>query len=134
MVEYSNEGKYIRTMWMPDDAPYGYDARVLPRLNRLLTSSFTGWNNYMMDFGQMLADPEAMKRFGSTMVLWDFHARKPIQTFEVPGAPLEIRWALQPQHNYAFTSTALTAQLWLIRQKEDGSWAVPLRKRLKQLL
>ncbi len=122
MVEYSNEGKYIRTMWMPDDAPYGYDARVLPRLNRLLTSSFTGWNNYMMDFGQMLADPEAMKRFGSTMVLWDFHARKPIQTFEVPGAPLEIRWALQPQHNYAFTSTALTAQLWLIRQKEDGSF------------
>ena len=122
MVEYSNEGKYIRTIWMPDDAPYGYDARVLPRLNRLLTSSFTGWNNYMMDFGQMLADPEAMKRFGSTMVLWDFHARKPIQTFEVPGAPLEIRWALQPQHNYAFTSTALTAQLWLIRQKEDGSF------------
>ena len=42
MVEYSNEGKYIRTIWMPDDAPYGYDARVLPRLNRLLTSSFTG--------------------------------------------------------------------------------------------
>ena len=26
---------------------YGYDARVLPRKNALLTSSFTGWNNYM---------------------------------------------------------------------------------------
>lgn len=122
LVEYNNEGKFIQTIWMPDGAEYGYDARVLPRLNRLLTSSFTGWNNYMMDFGQMLADEEAMKRFGNTVVLWDFHARKPIQTFEVPGAPLEIRWALQPQHNYAFTSTALTSKLWLVRQQADGTF------------
>ncbi len=122
LVEYSNEGKFIRTMWMLEGAEYGYDVRVLPRLNRMLTSSFTGWNNYMMDFGQMLADEEAMKRFGNTVVLWDFHARKPIQTFEIPGAPLEIRWALQPQHNYAFTSTALTAQLWLVRQQADGTF------------
>ena len=49
-----------------------------------------------------------MKHFGNTVVVWDFHARKPIQTLEVPGAPLEIRWALQPRHNYAFTTTALT--------------------------
>ena len=27
----------------------------------MLTSSFTGWSNYMMDFGQMLQDGEAMK-------------------------------------------------------------------------
>lgn len=122
IVEYSNEGKYIRTMWMPDGAEYGYDVRVQPNLNRMLTSSFTGWNNYMMDFGQMLADKEAMKRFGSTMVLWDFHARKPLQTFQVPGAPLEIRWALQPRHYYAFTATALTSKLWLISQKADGTF------------
>lgn len=122
MVEYSNEGKYIRTLWMPDNAEYGYDVRVQPHLNRMLTSSFTGWNNYMMDFGQMLADKEAMKRFGQTMVLWDFHARKPIQTFEVPGAPLEIRWALQPRHYYAFTATALTSKLWVINQKADGTF------------
>ena len=122
MVEYSNEGKYIQTMWMPEKAEYGYDVRVQPHLNRMLTSSFTGWNNYMMDFGQMLADKEAMKRFGQTMVLWDFHARKPLQTFEVPGAPLEIRWALQPRHYYAFTATALTAKLWVINQKADGSF------------
>ena len=122
IVEYTNEGKYIQTLWMPEGAEYGYDARVQPHLNRMLTSSFTGWNNYMMDFGQMLADQEAMKRFGSTMVLWDFHARKPIQTFQVPGAPLEIRWALQPRHYYAFTATALTAKLWLISQKADGTF------------
>src|SRR5215831_5732206 len=123
LVEYTNEGKYIQTLWMPEGAEYGYDARVQPHLNRMLTSSFTGWNNYMMDFGQMLADKEAMKRFGSTMVLWDFHARKPIQTFQVPGAPLEIRWALQPRHYYAFTSTALTSKLWLVSQQPDGTFA-----------
>jgi selenium-binding protein 1 len=122
MVEYTNEGKYIQTLWMPEKAEYGYDVRIQPHLNRMLTSSFTGWNNYMMDFGQMLADKEAMKRFGQTMVLWDFHARKPIQTFEVPGAPLEIRWALQPRHYYAFTAAALTAKLWLISQKPDGTF------------
>jgi methanethiol oxidase len=122
MVEYNNEGKYIQTYWMPAGAEYGYDVRVQPHLNRMLTSSFTGWNNYMMDFGKMLADQEAMKRFGSTMVVWDFHARKPIQTFEVPGAPLEVRWALQPRHHYAFTTTALTSKIWLINQKEDGTF------------
>ncbi len=122
LVEYNNDGKYIQTLWMPEGAEYGYDARVQPHLNRLLTSSFTGWNNYMMDFGQMLADKEAMKRFGGTMVLWDFHARTPLQTFQVPGAPLEIRWALQPRHYYAFTATALTSKLWLISQKADGTF------------
>jgi cytochrome oxidase Cu insertion factor (SCO1/SenC/PrrC family) len=110
-------------VWLPKDAEYGYDVRVQPRLNRMLTSSFTGWNNYMMDFGKLLADPEAMKHFGQTMVLWDFHARKPIQTLQVPGAPLEIRWALQPRHNYAFTSTALTSKIWLIAQQPDGTFA-----------
>jgi methanethiol oxidase len=123
LVEYNNDGKYIQTVWLPKDAEYGYDVRVQPRLNRMLTSSFTGWNNYMMDFGKLLADPEAMKHFGQTMVLWDFHARKPIQTLQVPGAPLEIRWALQPRHNYAFTSTALTSKIWLIAQQPDGTFA-----------
>jgi selenium-binding protein 1 len=70
-----------------------------------------------------MKDGEAMKHFGSTMVVWDFHARKPIQTLQVPGAPLEIRWALQPRHNYAFTSAALTSKLWLIEQQDDGTFA-----------
>jgi methanethiol oxidase len=123
LVEYNNAGGFVRTIWMPKDAEYGYDARVQPRLNRMLTSSFTGAANYMRDFADMLADPEAMKHFGNTVVVWDFHARKPIQTLEVPGAPLEIRWALQPRHNYAFTTTALTSKIWLIEQKDDGSFA-----------
>ncbi len=123
LVEYNNDGQYIATYWLPDKAPYGYDARIQPRLNRMLSSSFTGWNNYMMDFGKMLADKEAMSHFGNTMVIWDAHARKPLQILDVPGAPLEVRWALQPNHDYAFTSTALTSKIWLVERKDDGTFA-----------
>ena len=45
----------------------------------MLTSSFTGWTNYMMDVGQLLQDSAAMKNFGATMVLWDLKAMKPEQ-------------------------------------------------------
>ena len=126
LVEYTNSGTYVATHWMPTEGPgadgYGYDARVQPRLNALLTSSFTGWSNYMMDFGKMLADPEAMKRFGGSMVIWDLHARKPRKTFSVPGAPLEVRWAWGPNHDYAFTATALTAKLWVVYLDDAGEW------------
>src|SRR5207244_3175372 len=120
LVEYNNDGKFIQTIWLPEGAEYGYDARVEPRLNRMLTSSFTGWKNYMRDFGELLADPEAMKHFGKSMVVWDFHARKPVKVLDVPGAPLEIRWALQPRHDYAFSTTALTGKIWLIAAGDDG--------------
>ncbi len=126
LVEYTNGGTYIATHWMPTEGPgadgYGYDARVQPRLNALLTSSFTGWSNYMMDFGKMLADSEAMNRFGGSMVIWDLHARKPRKTFSVPGAPLEVRWAWGPNHDYAFTATALTAKLWVVYLDDAGEW------------
>jgi len=123
LAEYSNDGKFIRTMWMPKEAPYGYDVRVNANLNRMLTSSFTGKKNYMRPFGELIKDAEAMKQFGDSVVVWDFHARKPLQILRVPGAPLELRWALLPNHNYAFTSTTLTGQLVLIYQQEDGTWA-----------
>lgn len=134
LVEYGNDGNFIATHWLPtkDDARgaanaefadgYGYDARVLPRKNALLTSSFTGWNNYMRDFGKLTADPEAMKNFGSTMVMWDFHARQPKKIFQVPGVPLEIRWAWGDKHNYAFTATALTSKIWLVYADDKGEW------------
>jgi selenium-binding protein 1 len=134
LVEYTNEGTFVATHWMPTaDKPqgasiedvadgYGYDVRVSPRKNVMLTSSFTGWSNYMMDFGQMLEDAEAMKRFGQTVTLWDFHTRKPKNVFHVPGAPLEIRWAWGDDHNYAFTAAALTSKLWCIYEGEDGAW------------
>jgi selenium-binding protein 1 len=133
LVEYSNEGDYIATHWMPTKETagiagaefadgYGYDARVLPRKNALLTSSFTGLNNYMRAFGEIVKDPEAVKQVGGTMVLWDFHTRQPKKVFSVPGAPLEIRWAWGENHNYAFTATALGSRLWLCYEDKNGEW------------
>jgi selenium-binding protein 1 len=134
LVEYSNEGDYIATHWLPTKDlargvagaqfadGYGYDARVLPRKNALLTTSFTGWNNYTRAFGEVAKDPEALKRFGATMVLWDYHTRQPKKVFSVPGAPLEIRWAWGPTHTYAFTATALSSKLWLCFEDEKGEW------------
>ena len=135
MVEYTNDGEYIATYWMPTDADlqgavkggdfadgYGYDVRVLPRRNVMVTSSFTGWNNYMMDLGQMMADPEAMQRFGNTVVIWDLHKRRPKKVLDVPGAPLEVRCAWGSQNNYCFTTTALTSKIWLIYEDDSGDW------------
>ncbi len=134
LVEYGNDGNFIATHWLPTKGSaeglagaehadgYGYDARVLPRKNLLLTSSFTGWNNYTRDFGALTADAAAMKQFGNTMVAWNFHTRKPEKVFHVPGAPLEIRWAWGRDHNYAFTAAALTSRLWLIYEDNKGEW------------
>ncbi len=134
LVEYSNSGDYVATHWIPTaDNPQGaeieniadgigYDVRVLPRRNVMFSSSFTGWSNYMMDFGTMLQDQEAMKQFGQTVVVWNLHTRKPLKVLQVPGAPLEIRVAWGPQHNYAFTTTALTSKIWLIHETEPGNW------------
>ena len=134
LVEYSNEGRYIATHWMPtkDESRkvtgtefadgYCYDARVLPRKNALLTTSFTGWNNYMRSFGDLAKHDYAMKQFGASMVLWDFHARQPRKVFSVPGAPLEIRWAWGATHNYAFTASALGSKLWLCYEDANGEW------------
>jgi selenium-binding protein 1 len=123
MVEYNNQGEYVRTIWMPDGAEYGYDVRVNANLNRMLTSSFAGKKNYMRPLPELMQDAEAMKNFGNTMVVWDYHTRKPLQTLEVPGAPLEIRWALEPRHDYAFTAAALTGKLWGVFKQDDGTFA-----------
>lgn len=109
MVEYTNAGNYVATYWMPKDGAlngavksgkfadgYGYDVRAFPRRNAMISSSFTGWNNYMMNLGEMMAKPEAMAQFGNTVVIWDLHARQPKKfsmcpvphwKFVAPGAP-----------------------------------------------
>jgi selenium-binding protein 1 len=134
LVEYNNDGEYLATYWMPSEENsygakiekvadgYGYDLRILPRKNVMFTSSFTGWSNYMMDFGTMLQDQEAMKRFGQTMVVWNLSERQPEKVLYVPGSPLEIRVAKAPDHNYAFTASALTSKLWLIYEDAQGEW------------
>lgn len=119
-AEYTNDGRLVRTVPMPADAAYGYDLRINPQLNRMLSSSFAGHRNYMRKLPDLMGDAQAMKEFGNTMVVWDFHARRPIQTLQVPGAPLEIRWALAPDAEYAFTTTALTAKIWAVFRQADG--------------
>jgi selenium-binding protein 1 len=135
LVEYTSDGKYVATYWMPTDDNlqgvqktgkyadgYNYDVRAIRRLDVMFTSSFTGWSNYMMDFGKMLKDEEAMKRFGNTFVIWRLSERNPLKIFDMPGAPLEIRCAIDPAHDYAFTTTALTSKIWLIYRDAQGEW------------
>ena len=125
IVLYNNRGKYLASYAMPTEGGgdgYGYDLAVNPKKNVLLTSSFTGYNNYMRPLGELVKDGEAMKKFGNTMVVWDLKAIKPTKVLAVPGAPLEIRWSLNPKDNWAITATALTSKLWLFKQDAKGEW------------
>jgi methanethiol oxidase len=121
MALYTNKGEFVASYPMPADNGgdgYGYDLAVNPKKNVLLTSSFTGYNNYMRPLGDLVKDAEAMKKFGNTMVAWDLKAMKPKKVFAVPGAPLEIRWS---PNNWAITAAALTSKLWLVKEAK-GEW------------
>jgi methanethiol oxidase len=129
LAQYNNRGGFVAHYPMPTGEVggvkgdgYGYDIAINPARNALLTSSFVGLENYRRDLGELIADAEAMKRFGSTMVMWDLKAMRPTQVFQVPGAPLEIRWSLKPGDNWAITAAALTSKLWLIRPDGKGAW------------
>ncbi len=126
---YNNKGAFIASYPMPTGTigavkgdGYGYDIAVNPARNVLLTSSFAGWNNYMRPLGEVVKDPEAMKHFGATVVVWNLKSMKPAQILSVPGAPLEMRWGLAPGQNWAVTATALTSRIWLFKQGADGAW------------
>lgn len=129
MAVYSNRGELVSKHAMPrgsteigDGDGYGYDIAIDPQKNLMLTSSFSGWTNYMMDLGTLVKDAEAMKNFGRTMALWDLKAMRPLKIFEVPGAPLEIRWSLDDDDRWAVTASALTSKLWLVKQDPSGEW------------
>jgi selenium-binding protein 1 len=125
MAVYNNNGDFIASYPMPvgnGGDGYGYDLAVNPTKNVMLTSSFTGHANYMRPLGELIKDEAAMKRFGNTMVVWDLKAMKPKQVLQVPGAPLEIRWSLNPGANWAVTAAALTSKLWLVEQDAKGQW------------
>jgi selenium-binding protein 1 len=122
---YSNDGTLLSVHPMPTTDGgdgYGYDIGINPAKNAMLTSSFTGWTNYMMDFGQLVKDQQAMQHFGRTMVMWNLKSMTPEKIFAVPGSPLEIRWSLVPGEDWAVTATALTSQLWLIKRNAQGEW------------
>ncbi len=135
MVEYTNAGKYVATHWMPTDENlngakksgkyadgYGYDLRALPRRNVMVTSSFTGWSNYMMDLGKMVKDPEAMKRFGNTVVIWDLHTKETKESSRCTWCSFRSSLRVEPHNNWCITTTALTSKLWLIYEDDKGEW------------
>ena len=125
MAMYNNKGDFVSKHDMPvtnGGDGYGYDIAINPGKNVMLTSSFTGWNNYMMDLGKLIKDQGAMKNFGSTMVMWNLKAMQPEKIFSVPGAPLEIRWSLKPGDDWAITASALTSKLWLVKKDTKGEW------------
>lgn len=128
-VIYNNNGDYVKTVWMPTGEMYGvkgdgynYDVAINPRKNVMLSTSFTGWNNYMMDLGKLVKDPEAMKHFGNTSVMWDYKTMKPLKIFSTPGAPLEARWNWGGGKDYAVTTAALTSKIWVYMQDEKSEW------------
>jgi selenium-binding protein 1 len=126
-VVYNNKGDFVAAYPQPTTGGgdgYNYDAGINPQKNVFLTSSFTGWNNYMMDLGKMVKDEAAMKRFGNTSVMWDLKTFKPIKVFSTPGAPLEVRWSWKPGDNWAVTTTALTSKIWVYQQDAKGEWLV----------
>jgi methanethiol oxidase len=125
MALYNNKGEFIAAYPMPTEGGgdgYGYDLAVNPKKNVLLTSSFTGYANYMRPLGDLVKDAEAMKRFGNTMAVWDLKALKPRKVLSVPGAPLEIRWSPKAGDDWAVTAAALTSKLWLVKQGASGDW------------
>ena len=129
MVVYNNKGDKVAGYAMPTGKVgqvqgdgYGYDLAINPGRNAMLSTSFTGYRNYRTDLDKLIADADAMKRFGNTMVLWDVKAMQPRQIFSTPGAPLEVRWSLAEGDDWAVTATALTSRLWLVRPAAGGQW------------
>jgi len=117
LAEFTNEGKYVRTLPMPDDAPYGYDVAIKPDRNRMVTSSFTPLRNYKKPFAKM-----DLKDFGKELLVWDFRERKVLQKLTTGGAPLECRWSLKEKGNHGFTNCALDDSIWLWEGTADGKY------------
>ncbi len=117
LAEFTNDGKFIRTIPMPQNAPYGYDVAIKPELNRMVTSSFTMQNNYKKPMAQM-----NFQEFGKDLLLWDFNERKVLQKLTTGSAPLECRWSLKEGANHGFTNCALDDSIWVWEAGPDGKY------------
>lgn len=117
LAEFTNEGQFIRKLPLPADAPYGYDVAIRPDLNRMVTSSFTYFDNYKKPLAQM-----DFKKFGNDLLIWDFRERKILAKLKTGGAPLECRWSLKEGNNHGFTNCALDDSLWVWEGQKDGGY------------
>ncbi len=117
MAEFTNDGRFIRRIEHPAEAPYAYDLAVKPGLNRMVSSSFTPMRNYRKPMARM-----DLKDFGREMIVWDLKERRPLQVGRTGAAPLEVRWSLKPENNYGFTNCALDNSIWMFRGNNGGSY------------
>jgi selenium-binding protein 1 len=117
LAEFTNDGKFIRRLDLPQDAPYMYDVAVQPDLNRMVTSSFTPMGNYKKPMAQM-----DFKNFGKELLVWDFRDRKVLTKLTTGAAPLECRWSLKKDANFGFTNCALDDSIWVWEGAADGSY------------
>jgi selenium-binding protein 1 len=117
LAEFTNEGKFIRKLETPKDAPYGYDVAIKPDLNRMVTSSFTYANNYKKPLAKM-----DMKAFGQELVVWDFRERKVLTKLTTGPAPLECRWSQRQGANHGFTNCALDHSIWVWEGDAKGNY------------
>jgi selenium-binding protein 1 len=117
LAEFTNDGKFIRRIDLPVDAPFMYDVSIKPDLNRMVTSSFTPMNNYQKPLAKM-----DLKNFGKDLLVWDFRAREVIDKLTVGAAPLECRWSLKEKANHGFTNCALDDSIW-VWEGNDGRYS-----------
>jgi selenium-binding protein 1 len=118
LAEFTNDGKFIRRLDLPEDAPYMYDVAVKPELNRMVTSSFTPLENYRKPLAEM-----DLKNFGKELLVWDFRGRKVIAKLTAGLAPLETRWSLREGANFGFTNCALDDSIWMWQGSDGGTYS-----------
>ncbi|GIW82357.1 MAG: selenium-binding protein [Gemmatales bacterium] len=118
LAEFTNEGKLIRELKLPKDAPYMYDVAIKPELNRMVTSSFTPMNNYKKPLAKM-----DLKNFGNDLLIWDYRKRQVIAKLKTGAAPLEVRWSLKEKANYGFTNCALDNSVWVWEGNGEGKYS-----------
>lgn len=117
LAVFRNDGTFVEKLAFPDNAPYGYDVAIKPDLNRMVTSSFTYFDNYKKPLAEM-----DFKKFGNDLLIWDFRERKVLAQLKTGGAPLECRWSLTKGSNHGFTNCALDNSLWVWEGSDDGKY------------
>jgi selenium-binding protein 1 len=118
LAEFNNDGSFIRKIVFPKDAPYGYDVAIQPKLNRMVTSGFTYFNNYKKPLAKM-----DLTKFGKELLVWDFRDRKVLARLATGPAPLECRWSRKQDGNFGFTNCALDHSIWVWEGTPDGRYA-----------
>lgn len=118
LAEYTNSGEFIRGIPFPGKSAYGYDLAIQPKINRMVTSSFTYRNNFEKPLKKM-----DFKKFGSHILLWDFRKRKVLAKLKTGMAPLECRWSLGLKNDFGFTNCALDDSIWVWEGDKNGKYS-----------